>query len=341
MSVARRTADSTTIRDLLSPTIQPRARPTVMSGGENEIARTIIAMLLRSRFRKGSLAAMDADCFVARHVDRVAARVARNAPIQLTLVGFPFKVPNPLKVGPRTLPDLAEVAALRTLERLHRDVRDVYAPGIEVVILHDGTHIAEAFGVPLREAREYSDYFLWLLEATGTDAFIRCEDLARLLPTPTSSRQIAPANATHDDAAFRKTLGMLDVRWIRTENRAAVYRQVQENVPSSLMGEAASLYRQVRRSMERYAECDEVLHHFDPRPSLFPDAIHATTKTRPGRLALWLVRRGRSILPWHGVGVLSERGRIDVMYAAEIEARGNHRPVFLNGENTPFLYERS
>ena len=116
--------------------------------------RAIFEVLLKGRFRKGSLSAMDAEGFVAHHQARVASRVARSDPVQLTLVGFPFKVPNPLKVGSRTVPDLAEVAALMTFERLHLDVRRVYAPGIEVVILNDGAYIADAFNVPRRETHE-------------------------------------------------------------------------------------------------------------------------------------------------------------------------------------------
>jgi hypothetical protein len=317
---------------------------------QGDAAKRVLAVLLRSRFRKGSLESMDADEFVARHLDRVAARVNRSEPIQLTLVGFPFKVPNPLKVGARALPDLAEVAALRTLERIHLDVRDVYPPGIEVVILHDGTYIADAFGVPMHEANEYRDYFGWLLRATGTDAFIRCEDLMRLLRThwggaglaaaPGSAAQGSTPRAGDAEAvAFRKTLGMLNVRWVRRESLPGVYEMVQEGDPASFTGEAATLYAEVRRSMERYAFCDELLHRCDPRPCAFPEAIHATTKPQPGRLALWLVRRGRALLPWHGVGVVDATGRIEVRYATEVEARSEHRPVFLKGETTPFFYE--
>lgn len=341
-AVAPRTLDSATLHEVLA-TAKLRARAGTVAGDGSDPVTRILSVLLSSRFRKGSLTAMDAEGFVARHRDRVAARVGRNEPVQLTLVGFPFKVPNPLKVGDRTLPDLAEVAALMTLERLHLDVQEIYAPGFEVVILHDGAYIANAFGVLRGETYEYTRYFRWLLRATGTDAFIRCEDLGRLLgadrredDTPATPASAGNGNA----AAFRKTLGMLNVRWIRREALAGVYGTVLEGHPASFTGEAAALYQQVRRSMARYAACDDLLHRCDPRPRAFPDAIHATTKQQPGRLALWLVRRGRALLPWHGVGVVGETGRIEVRYTAEIEQRGEHRPVFLPDETTPFFYER-
>jgi hypothetical protein len=340
--VAPRTLDSAAFRETLVTAKPPvRARTIALDGCDP--VKTILSVLLSSRFRKGSLSAMDAEEFLAQHRDRVAARVARNEPVQLTLVGFPFKVPNPLKVGGRTLPDLAEVAALRALELLNLEVRDVYPPGIEVVILHDGAFIADAFGVSQQETCDYTDYFRWLVQATGTDAFIRCEDLVCLLRAHRSegSGVAAPHGGAGDNiaASFRKTLGMLNARWVQSEMLPGVYDAVREGDPASLTGEAAALYSQVLRSMERYAVCDDILHRFDPRPCAFPEAIHATTKQRPGRLALWLVRRGRALLPWHGVGVLDQGGRIEVRYAAEVEDGGEHRPVFLQGESTPFFYE--
>jgi hypothetical protein len=64
-----------------------------------------------------------------------------------------------------------------------------------------------------------------------------------------------------------------------------------------------NLQRRVHEAMVQYRVKDAIIHRFDPRPHCFPDAIHATTQDRPGRLAIWLVRRGRSLLPWHGVDV--------------------------------------
>jgi hypothetical protein len=342
-AVTHMTLDSATLHKVLS-TAKPSARETTIADGRPDRVRTIFQVLLSSRVRKGSLAAMDAEGFVARHHDRVAARLARNEPVQLTLVGFPFKVPNPLKVGGRAIPDLAEVAALMTLEQLHLDVQRVYEPGIEVVILHDGAYIANAFGVPRRETYEYTRYFQWLLQATGTDGFVRCEDLVRVLGSHRreDAAQTAPPRACGGEtAAFRKTLGMLNVRWVRREILPRVYEQLRHGDPASLSGDAAILYREVQRSMARYAACDDFLHRFDPRPSAFPEAIHATTKTRPGRLALWLVRRGRSLLPWHGVGVLDRTGRIEVRHAAELEADREYRRVFIEGETTPFFYQHA
>ena len=78
-----------------------------------------------------------------------------------------------------------------------------------------------------------------------------------------------------------------------------------------------------------------------PKPPLrLIRVVYVLANEGYGGLALWLVRRGRALLPWHGVGVMGETGQIEVRYAEEIERRGAHRPVFLSGETTPFFYER-
>src|SRR5205807_6635 len=93
--------------------------------------------------------------------------------------------------------------------------------------------------------------------------------------------------------------------------------------------------------MVNYYVKDAIIHRFDPRPLYFADAIHATTQERQGRLAIWLVRRGQSILPWHGVGCLDDRGQAHVVYAADMLDQPDYHPVFVGAEDTAFLYRRT
>lgn len=315
-----------------------------------EKARAILAILLSSRFRKGSLESMASDEFVVAHLGLITDRVRRGEPVQLTLIGFPFKVPNSVKVGQRTLPDLAEVAALKALCTLQRAIQRVHPPGIEIVIIHDGTYIAEAFEVQLEEAQAYANYFGRLVRTTGTDRFIRCEHLAELMRAY-RSKTGAPMTLTGDLAALeiepvpdeyaatlRKTLGMLNVRFLPTSSLLTAGQAAVDCDPESLTGLAAILHKRARRAMRRYSVLNLLLHRFDPRPHAFPQAIHATSRVQSGRLALWLVNRGKSVLPWHGVGVLREGEQADVRYAIDIDDSDAYEPVFFQGESTPFLY---
>ena len=55
----------------------------------------------------------------------IERRVRANQPVQLTLMAFPFKVPNPAKVGSRRLPDLAELAALVRIHQLNTKIKSI------------------------------------------------------------------------------------------------------------------------------------------------------------------------------------------------------------------------
>jgi hypothetical protein len=316
----------------------------------DNVATDILSLLLVSRFRKGSLDAMGVHDFIRHHQGLVAKRVQQGLPIQLTLIGFPFKAPNPLKVGQRSLPDLAEIAALKMLFTIREMVRAIYAPGMEIVIIHDGTYIANALEVPMEEVRLYTEYFSHLLGLTGADRFIRCEDLSDLMQTYgpgaeafTSMAQTIlesqPGRPGQGDAAFRKTLGMLNLRSVSSSDLLPIISEVISKGSESRSDVAGIVYKRVGKAMARYDALDALLHQCDPRPHAFPEAIHTTTRCQPGRLAIWLVRRGKGMLPWQGVGVLQANGRIDVSYHIDVERSGAYRPVFVDEESTPFFYE--
>jgi hypothetical protein len=108
-----------------------------------------------------------------------------------------------------------------------------------------------------------------------------------------------------------------------------------------LAQEHAELDARVEAAMVEYRTFDLLVHELDPRSRHFPLAIHATTQERPGRLAIWIVQRGRSHLPWHGVGAVDEHGKVRVGPLSEFAAAGGYEPVCLAGEDTPFLYRRT
>ena len=278
----------------------------------------VLRILLSSRFRKGSLEAMDVDAFVARARPLLDATVRRGAPVRLTVVAFPFKVPNPDAVGSRTLPDLAEAAALRRFVALDAAVRSVYPPGIEVVVIHDGTWIGPCLGVAVEHACAYTEYFARMVDLAGLGSLVRTVHLLDVLPHEARELGSSCVRADGDcsivdPSLVRKTLGLLDVQKVEDVERAA----------------------------RTYAALDAIRRRFDPRPVLFPDAIHVATGMRPGRLALWLVRRGDSMLPWYGVGVLDARGHASVKPLRHVERVGGYEAVHLDGETTPFCYTRA
>jgi hypothetical protein len=314
------------------------------------IAERLLGLLTSSAVRKGSLAKMQfqrcrTDMLVA--VDR---RVRADKPVQLTLMAFPFKVPNPAKVGPRRVPDLAELAALVQLYKLHLKTKSIYPPGLEIHIIHDGSYIANVFGVTPEEVCVYESYFSRLVGALGAKHFIHIHDIEALshaagftnlgqravrLRSSIRSWQCQAQESEGWIERFCKTLGMINLRHLPAHEVSCL---MDHAASGRLPAEYCDLERQVRVAMLRYYLRDSLLHALDPRPACFPDAIHVTTQCRPFRLAIWLVSRGRSLLPWHGVGVIDRAGKWGVALAREVLWNPSYRPFFLDGEDTPFCY---
>jgi len=341
--------DRAVLRDLPEVSRHPASRPKVSP--RDRIAEGLLALLTSSAVRKGSLEDMQfGPCLpdLLRAIDRC---VQAGKPVQLTLMAFPFKTPNPAKVGSRRLPDLAELAALVRLHQLNARAKSIYSPGLEIHLIHDGSYIAGVFGVNLEEVRSYESYFSRLVQAFDAPGFIHLHDFEVL--------QSACVRDAHDRETllqtaalhwwrrsrhsgewkdrFSKTLGMMNLRTLPLHEAS---NMLECGSSGGLPPEYGDLEHQVHVAMLRYYSRDALLHACDPRPLHFPDAIHATTQCRPGRLAIWLVNRGQSLLPWHGVGVTNRKGKWGVALAREVLADPTYHPVLLDGEDTPFFYQQ-
>jgi hypothetical protein len=312
-----------------------------------DITERVLSVLLSSVYRKNSLTAMQPSRCLPLIMSALQRRIRRGSPIQITVLAFPFKVPNPAKVGARMLPDFAELAALRQSLKLKTAIQSVYPPGLELHILHDGPLIADIFGIDVDEVGQYQTYFSKLVDIVAPD-FIRCHDFVALQQRsgldPSRSieelrfiakRWFQERRGTSEwTTAFRKTLGMINLRDFPAQSVADLLRPAASQLPFGWQ----HIEDRVHIAMVQYHVADAIIHQFDPRPLCFPDAIHATTQERQGRLALWMVRRGQSLLPWHGVGCLDERGQARVLHAIQLRHRGSYRPIFVPGETTPFVY---
>jgi hypothetical protein len=326
--------------------------PAPEAPSRSKIAARLLALLTSSPVRKGSLAQMQLERCVADLRRPIERCVRADKPVQLTLMAFPFKVPNPAKVGDRRMPDLAELAALVRLYRLNARASSIYPPGLEIHIIHDGAYIADVFGISLEEVRNYENYFARLVRALDANGFLYQHDFQDLLDScicdprqqAAHLREVALewGRCSQDRPEwtewFSKTLGMINLRSLPIDE---VCRLLDRASSGQLPPQYRDLERSVHVAMLRYYARDSLLHAYDPRSVCFPDAIHATTQCRPRRLAIWMVNRGQSLLPWHGVGVIDRGGKWRVSLARELLRNPSYAPVFLEGEDTPFFYRRN
>jgi hypothetical protein len=326
--------------------VQPRAAH-VCTPRVDDLVEKVLSVLLSSAYRKNSLTAMHLTGCRPAMMSALRRCIGRALPIALTVLAFPFKVPNPAKVGDRKLPDFA---AIRQCLKLSAAIQRIYPPGLAFHILHDGRLMADVFELKIEEVRAYETYFSKLVEMLAPDV-IRCHDFGTLQ----QRSALDPSGATEKlrfaaerwfqerrgtpewNIAFRRTLGMINLRKFPAKQ---VFDLLRYAAAGRLPSGWEKTEQQVFTAMKKYYVADAIIHRFDPRPLCFPDAIQATTQDRQGRLALWMVRRGQSLLPWHGVGCFDEFGRAQVVHAIEIRDREDYCPVFVRNETTPFVYHK-
>lgn len=329
-------------------TIIGRQLSSRFTNGDGSV-HAIFDVLLSSKFRKGALNPGDKNMYYELYKDSIERRIRAGLPIQITLLGAPFKNQNPIKNNRRTLPDMAEVGFMLKMYEMQVSIKKVYEPGIEVVLIHDGVYYAEPCNIPIEDALKYREYFRNILTDVPDFSFIISHELTDLL-----------AHAGIDEKQYSKKASDMARQWMqsadyRHEVAAAYKRAICSICPDDHMRE--QYIRSLREYLEKGSVTDSKIHELilravylykkkqtviytmrDPRKELFPDAIHASASRHEGKLPLWLVKRGKALLPWHGVGVVYDSASICVEYEEDVCHSKKFHPIFLEGERSPFFY---
>ena len=105
----------------------------------------------------------------AYHLARVRRFIDRGERIQLILPAFPAKSPNRTKtLG--ALPDLGEALALKRLQKLCDEIKDVYEPGAEIIICSDGRVFSDIVRVSDQEVSDYTAAIASLIQSAKLES---------------------------------------------------------------------------------------------------------------------------------------------------------------------------
>ena len=92
---------------------------------------------------------------VAECIKQIGEFVKQKNPINMILVGFPFKSANHEVKTFGALPDMAERKSLEYLQSILNEIKSVYAPGAKITIFCDGIPFASFFGIPYADVVVY------------------------------------------------------------------------------------------------------------------------------------------------------------------------------------------
>ncbi len=120
------------------------------------LATRILNTLLQFRRAVNSHSTCDHTCSSCQspHLLKVISAIRNEKPIVFVLPAFPGKSPNQSKVlGP--LPDMAERLALQFLQQLCDRIKEVYAPGAEIILCSDGRVFSDIVGMQESDVTDY------------------------------------------------------------------------------------------------------------------------------------------------------------------------------------------
>ncbi len=117
---------------------------------------------------------------VTECIEQINSFVAKNKPINMLTVGFPFKSPNHEKKTIGDLPDMAERKSFEYLQSMLNEIKEVYAPGAYLTVFCDGVQFAEFLGVPLEQVVEYEQTLQTLVSDLPNIRLLTSQEIMQL-----------------------------------------------------------------------------------------------------------------------------------------------------------------
>lgn len=285
--------------------------------------------------------------------------ISRKKPLSFTILGFPFKIPVPLKTY-RHLPDMGEVLALHRLFYLTQQVKRLYRPGAIMTIFTEGAfgpfagvseEACHAYDLSLRRFNRQLG-FSHALRMKRLSDMERREDFK---PCFLRNLQEIRRRYQKKDKAFmvKYRVAIVPVfRIVKSDHYAEnvlldTYNDLLKD--SQLSPDARSARQELRAKAHHailsYFAYLQTKDDWDFLEVCVPHHLALSVSPKPHRLGIIPVASSLSVLPYHGVTVYdAKKKNWDIEYLVNIRRDKNHcyQRVFLYGDKdlAPFFYER-
>lgn len=288
--------------------------------------------------------------------------IQKNKPLQLTILGFPFKIPVPLKTD-RTMPDMGEVLALKKLNELTELIKSVYTPGAKITVVTEG--IFGSFnGVPEKEYNGYKTLLGLIINKLGwtKNLTLLKLDAMESLDKNFNSRFNTKIKAferlfKQKDTAFINKYEGARESLLRIVNTKSLNVPIEvlmdvynESLPKNNLSNAVKRIRrtileEVHTMLIKYHAYLSVRDDLDFIQRRIPHAITLSVSPKPGRLGIIPINSQCIRLPYHGVAVYhKQKNLFTIEYLIDIKRDNKtYQPVLWSEdkEKKPFFYIRS
>ncbi|TXS46327.1 pyoverdine biosynthesis protein PvcA [Streptomyces sp. uw30] len=268
---------------------------------------------------------------------RIADFVREDAPVVLTLPGFPCKSPNPAKTLGH-LPDMGERLSLAFLDTLCTQIERIHPPGARVVICSDGHVFGDLIRVPDHHIDAYADELRALIRESDLShlSVFDLRDVLGDLPHDTKRAHV------HD--RYAPTLEALRTE-VRTDApTVALYRGITRFLvedTAGFSGTRSALQRECRSRaygvIQRSRAWGELIAEHHPRAVRL--SIHPQPAGAPKFGIRLLDAPDAWTTPWHSTALREPDGTWMLMPRARAQLLG--RLVHRDGRPSHFERQRT
>ncbi|CAN7598184.1 L-tyrosine/L-tryptophan isonitrile synthase family protein [Devosia sp. LjRoot3] len=289
----------------------------------------------------------------AHWIERIARFTTQGRMLEMTILGFPYKMPVPLKTN-RKLADFGEVVSLARLNQIGCAIARVYAPGAKSHVFTEGPFGAFN-GVSRADSDAYFASLENLLVRFGLNQHVALHDLNAVVDANPDFAGVWAETAKdierRRDAGDQKVLDAIrDALPVRFHNLAnpgvadldlaRAYRR--DPAAQELIN---SIQRRAESGVVTYRAFLEARDRVQLLERVAPEALAMTVSPRPGRLGVRSLPPPAQILPYHGVTVIARDGQgMDISYLWDLRRSSkSYTPLSLDGDTdpAPFAYIES
>lgn len=271
--------------------------------------------------------------------------INKSLPLQMTILGFPFKMPVSLKTN-RTFPDMGEVLSLKRLYNISQLIKSVYKKGAVITIITEGV-FGEFNNLPLSEGRAYMNFLKFIIskfELDHTLKIIALDEIEQFVSNFHESfdkkkKYLQKLYEDKDSAFLKKYTGAKEsiTRIISTKHLAlseeTLMNIYNDFVPYEQLSKEAKNTRDYLQKMAHemlikyyaYLMLRDELHFLE---KVIPHNITLSVSPKENRLGIKPVDSNCIRLPYHGVPVYNmKENNFTIEYLIDLE-------------RTPGVYQR-
>lgn len=289
-------------------------------------------------------------------LEKIGYFVQKNEKIQFSILGFPFKIPVPLKTD-RTLPDMGEMLAINRLDYIAELCNKEYAPGVKITIFSEGG-FDKTVGVSNEKSVKYHNF---LLKSTKAFSFEKNIDVLPLSDMEKNDnfeklyeQKIADLKDLYDsnDEKYLEKYNGTQEAVYRIVNTVNYSQEVLMDVYNDNLSDndVSDEVLRIRKDIEKRTHEAIFMYHaylmvrddLDYLEGVIPKALTLSVSPKPNRLGIFPINDKLKRLPYHSVPVFNVRkDEFTTEYLIDVKRDdAEFEKVFLeeSEDKAPFYY---